>query len=111
MEQYDERLIALEADIRIMREEKRRVEEECQKLREEKENLSGRLDEVSNTHSPTTGEFLIKEIEILAKRVETLSSELSLERSRNTELEKSINNMDSNKVEISCQTYQKGEEI
>ena len=47
MEQYDERLIALEADIRIMREEKRRVEEECQKLREEKENLSGRLDEVS----------------------------------------------------------------
>lgn len=49
MEQYDERLIALEADIRIMREEKRRVEEECQKLREENDNLSGRLDEVSNT--------------------------------------------------------------
>merc|ERR1712243_349574 len=48
MEQYDERLIALEADIRIMREEKRRVEEECQKLREENDNLSGRLHEVSN---------------------------------------------------------------
>ena len=54
MEQYDERLIALEADIRIMREEKRRVEEECQKLREENDNLSGRLDEVSNTQVPIT---------------------------------------------------------
>ena len=107
MEKCDERLIALEADNRIIREEKRRVEEECGKLREENFQLCERLREMSETHSPSQGEFLAREIELLAQRVESLSSDLTLERSKNAELEMSIE-WRRDKSTIATQTAEKG---
>ena len=77
MEKADERIISLEAEIRIIREEKKRAEEECQKLRDENYIFRDRLAEIANSHpSPTTSAYLTNEIEALANRVEELTSEL-----------------------------------
>ena len=79
MEKADERIISLEAEIRIIREEKKRAEEECQKLRDENYIFRDRLAEIANTHpSPTTSAYLTNEIEALANRVEELTSELGM---------------------------------
>lgn len=110
MEKCDERLIALEADNRIFREEKRRVEEECGKLREENDTLRDRLRELSETQSPTSGDFLAREVELLVQKVETLSSQLSDEKSRNSDLEQSLP-INRDRKEISTQTHQKGMNI
>ena len=77
LEKADERIISLEAEIRIIREEKKRAEEECQKLRDENYIFRDRLAEIANSHpSPTTSAYLTNEIEALANRVEELTSEL-----------------------------------
>lgn len=107
MEKCDERLIALEADNRIIREEKRRVEEECGKLREDNDNLQDRLREIAENHSPTSGDFLAREVELLVQKVESLSSQLSDERSRNFDLSQSLS-INKERKEISTQTTQKG---
>ena len=79
LEKADERIISLEAEIRIIREEKKRAEEECQKLRDENYIFRDRLAEIANTHpSPTTSAYLTNEIEALANRVEELTSELGM---------------------------------
>ena len=79
LEKADERIISLEAEIRIIREEKKRAEEECQKLRDENYIFRDRLAEIANSHpSPTTSAYLTNEIEALANRVEELTSELGL---------------------------------
>ena len=73
MEKADERIISLEAEIRIIREEKKRAEEECQKLRDENYIFRDRLAEIANTHpSPTTSAYLTNEIEALANRTSEL---------------------------------------
>lgn len=109
MEKCDERLIALEADNRIIREEKRRVEEECGKLREVNDTLQDRMRELSETHSPSSGDFLGREIELLVQRIETLSSDLTSERSRNNDLELSLQvTANRQRADASTQTVEKG---
>ena len=127
LEKADERIISLEAEIRIIREEKKRAEEECQKLRDENYIFRDRLAEIANSHpSPTTSAYLTNEIEALANRVEELTSELGLfsktfliftkalnnfenpsvsERNKNSFLEKSLKGPPT--VNIAIQTDQK----
>ena len=47
MEKSDERMIALEAQVRIVNLEKKRIEEECQKLRDENLVFRERLAEAA----------------------------------------------------------------
>ena len=47
LEKSDERIIALEAQVKIVNIEKKRVEEECQKLRDENGLFRDRLQEVA----------------------------------------------------------------
>lgn len=106
LEKADERIISLEAEIRIIREEKKRAEEECQKLRDENYIFRDRLAEIANSHpSPTTSAYLTNEIEALANRVEELTSELVTERNKNSFLEKSLKGPPT--ANIAIQTDQK----
>lgn len=103
--------IEFEAKIRIITEEKYRTEEECSKLRDENEVYRNRVKELSEfhtQHSPSTGEALIREVELLASRVETLKGELTAEKSKNAELELSISYLASEKTTTATQTIEKG---
>ena len=103
--------IDFEAKIRIISEEQRRTEEECCRLRDENDVYRLRVAELSEFHSqysPSTGEALIREVDLLASRVETLKCELSTEKSKNAELELSLSLLSTDRCNISTQTNQKG---
>ena len=99
--------IDFEAKIRIISEEQRRTEEECCRLRDENDVYRLRVAELSEFHSqysPSTGEALIREVDLLASRVETLKCELSTEKSKNAELELSLSLLSTDRCNISTQT-------
>ncbi|CAG5098261.1 Oidioi.mRNA.OKI2018_I69.XSR.g15508.t3.cds [Oikopleura dioica] len=108
------RVAILDLGIRIISEEKCRTEEECCRLRDENDVYRNRVKELSEfhtQHSPSTGEALIREVELLAGRVETLKGELTTEKSKNAELELSISYLASEKTTIATQTIEKGVNI
>ena len=108
LEKSDERIIALEAQVKIVNIEKKRVEEECQKLRDENGLFRDRLQEVAKLqNSPSASQYMTQEIEALASQVEELTSELIQERNRNNSLEKSLQGPP--KVDFTTQTDEKGD--
>lgn len=113
-EQKIEMKIEFEAKIRIISEEQRRTEEECCRLRDENDVYRLRVAELSEFHSqysPSTGEALIREVDLLASRVETLKCELTTEKTKNAELELSLSLLSIDQCNISTQTNQKGVNI
>jgi len=91
LEKSDERMIALEAQVRIVNLEKKRIEEECQRLRDENGVFRERLHEAARVqNSPSASQYMSQEIEVLASQVEELTEELINERQRNTTLERSL---------------------
>ena len=57
LEKSDERIIALEAQVKIVNIEKKRVEEECQKLRDENGLFRDRLQEVAKVRVDKERQF------------------------------------------------------
>ena len=110
-EQKIEMKIEFEAKIRIISEEQRRTEEECCRLRDENDVYRLRVAELSEFHSqysPSTGEALFREVDLLASRVETLKYELMTEKSKNAERELSLSLLSIDRCNISTQTNEKG---
>ena len=100
-------MIALEAQVRIVNLEKKRIEEECQKLRDENGVYRERLTEAANLESsPSASQYMSQEIEALASQVEELTSELMNERNKNTTLEKSLQGPPM--CDVMTQTEEKG---
>jgi len=113
-EQKIEMKIEFEAKIRIISEEQRRTEEECCRLRDENDVYRLRVAELSEFHSqysPSTGEALFREVDLLASRVETLKCELMTEKSKNAERELSLSLLSIDRCNISTQTNEKGVNI